>query len=61
MTKAERNAVNSYKKELIAQGIEKEIEKLEQRLKSKLLTWQDREMLQEELDYLNSFLPQEVG
>ena len=25
MTKAERNAVNSYKKELIAQGIEKEI------------------------------------
>jgi hypothetical protein len=41
--------------------IEQEIEKLEQRLKSKLLTWQDREMLQEELDYLNSFLPQEVG
>lgn len=25
LTKAERNAVNSYKKELIAQGIEKEI------------------------------------
>lgn len=25
MTKAERNAVNSYKRELIAQGIEKEI------------------------------------
>lgn len=25
MTKAERNAVNSYKKELIAQGIKKEI------------------------------------
>lgn len=30
MTKAERNAVNSYKKELIAQGIEKEIAEVKQ-------------------------------
>ena len=39
--------------------IKKEINRLENQLESKLLTWQDREMIHEELDYLHSFQPVE--